>query len=487
MHMSKELCFIPANELATQIRHGELSPVTVVDAYLERITDWNNELNAYITLIEEEARDRARKAERAVERGDDLGPLHGVPIAVKDFNAYKAGVRHTFGLKPFEDWIPDFSAPIVERLEDAGGIILGKTNTPALGHKGMTDNKITGATPTPFNLEKTAGGSSGGSAAAVAAGLTALGEGSDIGGSIRIPASACGVYGLKPSWGRVPFGEPNDAFIRHSPFFELGPITRTVKDAALMLSVMAGPHPQDPLSIPDDGTDYVDATTRSIDGWEIAYSPGLGSFPIDPAVTTVIEEALTAFETAGASVTRTDPEFQHSQEDLADSLITAVELWQGEIALNFKECWDIDLLGDHRDEVEDELIETMESGQQLSGMEFRRSNRVRTDAFHSLEALFEDYDLLITPTLAVPPFDKESKPPDTVADTEIRPFEGWFLTWPFNMTGHPAASIPAGFTDDRLPVGMQIVGPRFADGDVLAASARFEEIRPWADSYQRIN
>lgn len=481
--MTENLCFKPATELANQIRRGVLSPIEVTEAYLDRIRERNDTLNAYITVIEEEAREQAREAERAVQADEDLGRLHGVPVAVKDFNAYKAGVRHTFGLKSFEDFVPDFNAPIVDRIEDAGGIILGKTNTPALGHKAMTDNKLQPPTPTPFDLEKTAGGSSGGSAAAVADGLTALGEGSDIGGSIRIPSSACGTYGLKPSWGRVPFGEPHDKFIRHTPFFEMGPITRTVGDAALMMEVLAGPHQSDPLTIPDDEIDYLGAIGRSINGLEIAYSPGLGMFPISPVVRTIVEDALEAFEIAGATVTQTDPEFQRTQAELADALITCIDLWLAELAENFQEAWGKDLLGEEREHVDEAVLESIKAGREVSGLEYRRSNKIRTDAYQSIQSLLQSYDLLVTPTLAVPPFAKGGDPPTQVNGQEINPFEGWFLTWPFNLTGHPVASIPAGFTDDGLPVGLQIVGQRFADDTVLAASAQFERINPWFHAY----
>jgi len=241
--MGSDLCFTSLTEIARRIDSGDASPVEVVDAYLERIDRRNETLRAYSTVIGEEARAEARAAENAIERGEETGPLHGVPIAIKDLFAFKKGVRHTFGSTVFEDFVPDRTSPVVERLENAGAIVLRKTNTPEFGNRPTTDNTLVGTTRTPFDIDRTAGGSSGGSAAAVADGLAAAAQGSDAGGSVRIPAACCGVYGFKPTFGRVPNGNPANAFAEHTPFIQHGPLTRTVGDAALLLDVMAGPHP----------------------------------------------------------------------------------------------------------------------------------------------------------------------------------------------------------------------------------------------------
>lgn len=482
--MSEELCYTSATELASKIRRREVSPVEVVDAFFERINDRNEEINAYVTLLEEEAREQAQQAESDIESGNIQGPLHGVPVAVKDLLGFKKGVRHTFGLKPLENFVPDEDAIVVERLEEAGAIILGKTNTPEFGHKGTTDNLLFGATGTPFDPEKTAGGSSGGSCAALADGLASLATGSDAGGSCRIPASACGVVGFSPSFARVPHKHRPDAFGSEPPYFQLGPLARSVEDAALMLEVIAGPHPRDPNSLPDDGTDYRGATQQSINGYKIGYSPNLDVFPIDEQVEEIVEDAANKLEQTGATVEEIEIGIEYTNEELLAAWGTGWTVLLATLAENFKEePFNIDLLGDHRDDIQPELIEMMEEGQEMSAAEFKRANIVRTDFLDKIEDQLNEYDVLVTPTISVPPFDKEMFGPDEVAGEEIDEFGGWLLTYPFNLIGIPVNSIPAGFTDDNLPVGMQVIGRRYADDDVLAVSAASERVNPWDHAY----
>ncbi len=477
-----------ATEMAARIRRGDLSPVTAVEECLDRIEERDDDLNAFVTVLGEEARQRAREAEAAVESGEELGPLHGVPIAVKDLFDFKAGVRNTMGSKPFEEFVPDDSATYVERLEEAGAIVLGKTNTPEFGHKGTTDNRIQGPTSTPFDLDRNAGGSSGGSAAAVADGIVPIAQGSDGGGSVRIPASFCGVYGFKASYGRVAQATRPDAFLSHTPTIHAGPITRTVDDAALMLDVMAGPHPRDPLSVPDDDPDYRGAVRQGIDDFDVAYSPAFDVFPVDDRVRDVVDDAVDAFEAAGATVETVDLGIDHDQQELADLWIRQVGTLYHSAVEGFKDEG-LDLLGDHRDELCPEFAELLEDTQDLSVVEYKRDEHLRTEVYDAIQDVFIDYDILVTPTLAVPPVENEYDPDtQTVGPTEINgepvdPLIGWCLTYPINFTGHPAASVPAGLTDDGLPVGLQIVGDRFADTDVLAASGAFERVRPWHDTY----
>lgn len=486
--MSDELCFMPAAELAARIRRRDLSPVEVVEAVLDRIERRNGRTNSYVTVISKEARRRVREAERAVRTGEVLGPLHGVPVAIKDLFDYKAGVRNTYGSKPLKDHVPDKTAVYVERLEKAGAIILGKTNTPEFGHKGATDNFIFGPTSTPFAPGKNAGGSSGGSAAAVADGLCALAQGTDAGGSIRIPASCCGVYGFKASYGRVATTPRPDGFNSHTPFTHTGPLSRTVEDAALMLGVIAGEHPRDPFSLP--GTeDYVAACRRSIEGFRIAYSANFEVFPVEDEIGAIVREAATAFESAGAVVEETSIGIEHSQRELS-------EIWEREQAIKYAVTLEgmkrngMDLLGDHREDLTPEYIEIAEMGREMSALEYKLDDVIRTSVFDAIQDVFDGYDLLVTPTLAIPAFDNAGNG-NTVGPSEVNgetvdPLIGWALTHPINFTGHPAASIPAGFTSDGLPVGLQIIGRRFADGDVLAASAAFERARPWYGSYDRL-
>jgi amidase/aspartyl-tRNA(Asn)/glutamyl-tRNA(Gln) amidotransferase subunit A len=487
--MSDRICFMPATELAARVRRRDLSPVEVVEAFLERIAARNATINAYVTVIGEQARTAARAAERAVMSGAPIGPLHGVPVAIKDLFDYKAGVRNTFGSRPLADYVPREDTTYVARLEQAGAIVLGKTNTPEFGHKGITDNLLVGPTSTPFAPGKNAGGSSGGSAAAVADGMAALAQGTDGGGSVRIPASWCGVYGLKASFGRVAAVSRPNAFIGHTPFIHSGPLTRTVEDAALMLSVMAGPHPRDPFSLPDDGMDYLAATRRGITGLRVAYSADLDVFPVDERVAAIVRDAAGAFESAGARVEEVRLGLQQPQHELSSLWLRQIGVLYADAMAAFK-AEGIDLLGTHRAELTPQFVEMVDAVAGLSAVQYKLDDVLRTAVFDVVEDVFERYDLLVSPTLAVPPVvnaaDGNTLGPSAINGVAVDPLIGWCLTYPINFTGHPAASIPAGFTDDGLPIGLQIVGRRFADDAVLAASVAFERVRPWHDAYKRL-
>ncbi|AUV80334.1 amidase [Salinigranum rubrum] len=487
--MADTFAYTSAAVLASRIRRGDLSPVDVVDACLERIDARNEDINAFVTVLGDDARERAEEAEAAVRRGEELGPLHGVPIAVKDLFDFKAGVRNTMGSVPFAEFVPEESATYVRRLEEAGAIVLGKTNTPEMGHKGTTDNRLFGPTSTPFDLDRNAGGSSGGSAAAVADGLVPIAQGSDGGGSVRIPAAWSGVYGFKATYGRVAQAIRPDAFLSHTPTIHAGPLTRTVEDAALMLDVMTGPDPRDPLSVPEEPHDFQGAVRRGIEGLEVAYSPDFDIFPVDDRVRAVVDDAVTAFETAGATVDEVSLGLTHDQLELADLWIREIGMLYHSAVEGFKDEG-LDLLGDHRDDLTPEFADLLEETRDQSVIDYKRDEHLRTEVYDAVQDVFtvEGYDLLVTPTLAVPPVENDDGGTgQTVGPSEINgepvdPLIGWCLTYPINFTGHPAASIPAGFTDG-LPVGMQLVGDRFDDETVFAASGAFERVRPWHDAY----
>jgi len=488
MALHVELAYMPATELVARIRRRELSPLEVVDAFLDRIEARNKELNAYVLVLRDQARQAAREAEKALTSGDALGPLHGLPIAIKDLFDFKAGVPNTFGCKPFKDWTPTVSATYVARLEGAGAIVLGKTNTPEFGHRGITDNYLFGPTSTPFRIGKNAGGSSGGSAAAVAAGLAPIAQGSDGGGSIRIPAAWCGVYGFKASFGRVASVARPDAFMLAVPFAHAGPLARSVADAALMLGPMAGPDDRDPYSLPADGADYMAASRRSAAGLRIAWSPDLGVFPIDPEVARVTRDAVAAFEVAGARVEEVRVGLKRSQEELCDCWMRQSAVRSALTADGFKQQG-IDLLGTHRDEISPEFAASLELGHAQSALDYRRDDVIRTEVLDALQDVFERYDLLVCPTLAALPVDNardgNTLGPGEIEGQRVDRLLGWCLTYPINFTGHPAASIPAGLSTDGLPVGLQVVGRRFADETVITASAALEQARPWAATYHR--
>jgi Asp-tRNA(Asn)/Glu-tRNA(Gln) amidotransferase A subunit family amidase len=477
---------MPATEMAARIRRRELSPVEAVDAFLERIEARNRDVNAYVLVLHEEARRRAQEAEAALTSGAELGALHGLPIAIKDLFDFKEGVVNTFGCKPFRSWVAPASATYVARLEAAGAIVLGKTNTPEFGHRGITDNYLFGPTSTPFHLGKNAGGSSGGSAAAVADGLAPVAQGSDGGGSIRIPAAWSGVYGIKPSFGRVAAVARPDAFSLAVPTAQAGPLARSVADAAMMLGPMAGPDDRDPYSLPADGVDYMAALGRGAAGLRIAWSPDLGTFPIDPEVARVTAAAIAAFEDAGARVEEVEVGLTRGQEELCAAWVRQSGVRAMQTALRFKDEG-IDLLGAQRDEISPEFAAVLELGVSQSALDYRADDVIRTEVLDAVQDVFDRYDLLVCPTLAALPVDNATDGntlgPESVAGQKLDRLLGFCLTYPFNFTGHPAASAPAGLSADGLPVGLQIVGRRFADATVLAASAAFEQARPWAQLY----
>ncbi|RQG95398.1 amidase [Natrarchaeobius chitinivorans] len=465
--------------IARAIRTGDRSPVRVVEECLDRIEA--DDHNAFVTVISEKARERALEAERAVENGDDLGPLHGVPVAIKDAYAYKAGVRNTFGSRAFTDFVPDRSAPLVTRLEDAGAIVVGKTNTPEFAAKGVTDNALAGRTRNPFSPDRTAGGSSGGSAAAVAAGLVPLAQGSDHAGSVRIPASACGVVGVYPTPGRVPQAFRPNAYRYDLPHVSSGPLARTVEDAALALDVMAGSHPAEPFSPPDDPA-FLEATDRSTNGFRIGYAPEFAGAPVDPDVRRVVRDAVASLEHAGGTVERTSLDFDE-WDDAQDAIMTGLEIMYADLAEDLHTAHGIDPLA-RRDLVDDHVIDRIETGRTRTALEYKRANATRSKLFRAVQAVFEEYDVLVTPTLAVPPFESADGLPETIDGRKPYGPLGWLLTWPLNLTRHPAASVPAGLVDG-VPVGVQIVAPRFDDEAVITTAAALERERPWIDYYDR--
>jgi amidase len=487
MSAPDELAYLSATELAARIRRRDLSPVEVVAAAIERIEARDPDLNAFVYRAFAEAQQRAEVAEQAVVAGEQLGPLHGVPTALKDLFDFKPGWVTTFGGVPaLRSFTADFSCVFAERIERAGAIVVGKTNAPVMGFRGTCDNYLFGPTHNPFDTTKNSGGSSGGSAAAVADGLLPLAEGTDGGGSIRIPASWCGVYGFKASFGRVPYISRPNAFGGLNPFLAEGPITRTVQDAALALSVLSGYDPRDPLSL-DSDVDWAGALRETISGWRIAYSPDFGGFPVDPRVARVVAEAVRAFEEAGATVTEVPIDLPYDQRELSDlwsRLITPLNI---EAFENFR-ANGLDLLGEHRGDFPPEYLRWIEKGYRAMAVDVSRDQQMRSAVYDTVQAVLADHDLLVTPTLACLPVDNaddgNTMGPSEINGVDVDPLIGWCLTYLLNFTGHPAASIPAGMVDG-LPVGMQVIGRRYADADVLSASAAIEQVRPWQDAYER--
>ena len=462
-----DLCFTPAIELAEMIRRKEVSPVEVTEAVLARIERLNPTLNAFCTVTAEEALTAAREAETAVARGAALGPLHGVPISIKDLTITK-GVRTTRGSRLYADAVPDEDAPVVERVRAAGAIIVGKTNTPEFGWKGDTSNPLFGVTRNPWDptRQASAGGSSGGAGAAVAAGLAPLALGTDGAGSIRIPSSFCGIVGLKQQLWRVPTypASPVET-VAHT-----GPMTRTVRDAALLLNVIAGPDERDRLSLAATGENWLTACEGGVRGVRVAWSPDLGYAAVDPEVAQLCAAAAHRFaDDLGCVLSEANPGF-------ADPGRAGRIIFYGGVAANV-----VGLSPERAALVDPALARALEEETAgLTALDYIGANATRQALWDTTRKFFEDYDLLLTPTIAVPPFRAGEEGPREVDGQAVERF-GWTpFTYPFNLTGNPALTVPAGFTRAGLPVGLQIVGRRFDEALVLRAGAAFEAVQPWA-------
>ena len=475
-----------AADLARRIRRRELSPVDVMTATIERIERRNPSLNAFVHVDFEQAMDRARAAEAAARSDATLGPLHGVPAAMKDLFDFKPGWPATFGgIRALRHQVIDAYCHFAERMEQAGAILVGKTNAPIMGLRGIADNYLFGPTHNPFDLSRNPGGSSGGSAAAVADGLVPIAEGTDAGGSIRIPAAWCNVYGYRASFGRVPFTVRPNAFMGLTPFLFEGTLTRTVEDAAIGLQVMAGSDPRDPFSLADT-PDFAAALSRPVKGWRIAYSPDFDVYPIESGVARLVADAVRGFVEAGATVETIKVGINRPQHELSDvwnRLMMPLNI----AGLEGLKKSGIDLMRDHPEDLPPEYRHWIEIGYGLSVMDVWNDQIVRTEIYDAIESVLQKYELLITPTLACLPV-KNATDGNTLGPTEINgeavdPLIGWCLTYLTNFSGHPSASIPAGLVDG-LPVGMQIIGRRAADVDVLAASAAFERVHPWTEAYR---
>src|SRR5215212_10135554 len=385
----REICFLRATELARGIRTKELSVREVMEAHLTQIERVNNEVNAIVTRTAEEAVNRARAADKALARGEEVGPLCGLPVAHKDLTPTR-GVRTTFGSLVYKDFVPDHDALIVERLKEAGAITVGKTNTPEFGAGSQTYNAVFGETLNPYDTTKTCGGSSGGSAAAVACGMVPIADGSDMGGSLRNPASFCNVVGFRPSLGRVPSWPVRAGW---SLLSTEGPMARTVQDVALMLGVISGPDSRSPLAISGPGEDFFGPLERDFSGTRVAWSRDLGGLPVDPRVTTVLDEQRHVFEDLGCLVEDDEPDFTN-----ADEVFKALRAWHFE--LNYGE-----LLEEHRSRMKDTVAWNIERGVGLSGPDVGRAERKRTEIYHRVRTFMEGYDYLAAPVSQVPPFD----------------------------------------------------------------------------------
>ncbi|KJC48588.1 amidase [Bradyrhizobium sp. LTSP849] len=457
----RDLLFMPATTAASLIRKRALSPVEYVDAVLGAIERTQPTLNAYATVTADAARAQARVAEQAVMAGEQLGPLHGIPVSIKDLFATK-GVRTAHGSAILADNIPAQDDILVTRLKNAGAIMVGKSTTPEFGHKGHTDGPSFGITRNPWNPERTAGGSSGGAAVALAAGLGPLGLGTDGAGSIRIPAAACGVVGLKPTTGAVPYEQTSDSFFNYAA---AGPLTRTVADAALMMDSLVGPSTLDPWSLgaPGNGTLMPSLISEDLSGLRIGYLSAMSDCSADVAANT--KASLAALAALGAEVEEAGAGMDWIAGPARLMYLANLNVYFG----HHLEKW--------RDRMDPVLVEWIAAGSRATLVDFRKAQVARSRLYRAVQRLFEDYDFLVTPTLPTTAITTEAgKTVDALFN------RGWnAFVYPFNQSGNPALSVPNGFGADGLPTGLQIVGRWWKDNDVLRLGAILERIRPWAD------
>jgi amidase len=456
----QEICFLSATELARRIRAKELSATEVMEAHLAQIERVNPKVNAIVTFLPEQALEQARAADEALAHGENVGPLHGLPVAHKDLTLTK-GIRTTFGSLVLQDFIPEEDALIVERLKKAGAITIGKTNTPEFGAGSQTYNKVFGETLNPYDTSKTCGGSSGGAAVALACGMMPIADGSDMGGSLRNPASFCNVVGLRPSPGRVP---NSPGYVGWYPYAVEGPMARTVQDAALMLSTIAGPDPRSPIAITEPGSPFAQPLERNFKGVNIAWSQDLGLLPVDPQVTKVIEGQRNVFESLGCLIADGQPDFSD-----ADEVFKVWRAWYFELVLS-------ELLETQRDKLKDSVVWNIEEGMKLTGPQLGAVERKRTELYHRVREFMQTYEFLVLPVSQVPPFDVRQRFIKEINGEKMGTYIDWMKSCYYITTiGFPAISVPCGFTADGLPVGVQIVGRHQDDLGVLQLAYAFEQ------------
>ncbi len=456
-----DLCFMPARGLARLIRTKKLSATEAVQAFIAQTERVNPKVNAIVTFLPEQALKRARVLDKSKEKP----PLAGLPIAYKDLVPTK-GVRTTFGSLVYKDHVPQEDHLLVERLGAAGAILIGKTNTPEFGAGSQTFNRVFGATRNPYDLSKTPGGSSGGAAAAVASGMLPFADGSDLGGSLRNPASYCNIVGFRPTPGRVP-GWP--ALNAWDTLSVLGPMARTVDDAAFLLSAMAGPDARAPTSLSDPGEIFKSKLSRDFRKVRVAWSRSLGGLPMDPRVTAVLQRQIKVFQSLGCTVEEAEPDFSGAAEAFATLR-----------ALGYLTRFGA-LLEEHRDKLKDTVVWNIEQGMQLTPERLGRANVLRTELFHRMRRFLERYEYLLCPATQLPPFAVEVEWPREIAGVRMDDYIDWMKScYYITLTSHPAISVPAGFTDEGLPVGIQIVGRYRADVAVLQLARAFEgETNAW--------
>ena len=457
---NEDLCFLSATEQSGLIRTKKISAEQLIRAHLDQIERLNPTLNAIVTLTAESAMAEAASADKKIAANESVGVLHGLPVAHKDLFLTK-GVRTTFGSLAFKDFVPDVDSLPVERLKKAGAISLGKTNTPEFGAGSQTFNAVFGSTPNPYDLTKTCGGSSGGGAVALASGMISIADGTDLGGSLRNPASFCNLVGIRPSVGRVPsWPESLGWYTMSVP----GPMARTVQDVALAMAAMSGPDDRSPISLEAPGEMFLNPLARSFKGCKIAFSANLGGLPVEPEVAKVIESTRAVFQDLGCEIINDEPNISE-----ADEIFMLWRAWRTELRIT-------PLLKEHRAQIKDTVIWNAEQGLPITGPQLVRAEAKRTELYHRMREFFKKYDFLVLPVSQVAPFSIDQEYPAEINGVKMNTYIDWQKSaYHISALGNPAISVPAGFTSDHLPVGIQIVGRHRDDFGILQLAYAFEQ------------
>lgn len=475
---------LDATTLGRMVSRREISPMEVIDEFAKRIKYLDGSINAFTYLKLDEAMDEAKKLDARLAKGEYCGPFAGVPVALKDFLPSKKGWTNSHGGVKSLIAVDDANSRFYDAASQLGAIAVGKTNSPAFGFSGACQNALYGATANPFDLSRTSGGSSGGSAAAVAAGMVLMAEGGDAGGSIRIPAGWCNLFGFKPSLGTVPSYCRPDGWAATHPYCFNGALTRSVTDSAIMLSRMAQYNPRDPISLPINANkSFETLMNQSIHRKRIAFTYDFGLYLVDPEIRDIVFNAAKKFEDAGAVVELVDFDFNYSLDQILDCWSWGISV---DTAIDLKMWKDsgLDLVKDHRDELPEEFIKFNEIAANATIFDMRHFNQARTDILDSFENVFDNFDIIISPTATCKPMklsdEGRCKEINGIKTNPKYSFISFGMTPMCNFIGYPAASIPAGRTADGLPVGMQIIGRQYKDEDVFSVARTFEKLQPWS-------
>lgn len=490
----KDIFYCSALELGAMVNRGEIKPTEILDAYEKRIAEINPKINAIVYTKFDEAKERAREIEEKLVKHQYVGPFAGVPVGLKDFLPSKTGWTASHGGVKCLVTADEYDSEICKAMEKLGAIVIGKTNAPSFGFRATTDNKMYGPTSTPFNTEYNSGGSSGGSASAVSAGLMAIAEGGDAGGSIRCPAAWCGCFGFKPSAGLVPSVCRPDAWTATHPYCCGGPITRTVDDAANVLSAMIKYDPRDPISVPTPPDMIRNIISRvpamQSTSLKIGYTFDFDIFPEpEPEIKSAIIHVVDTLKNAGHTVDEVKFNFKSTKQEMEEAWLRGICI-DTAVDCELDKQKGFDLIGDHAEDLPGAFIKWNDIAIKSTMLDYRKFHEVRTDILDAHLNIFDNYDIILAPVTGCMPVknsdDFDTEGPSVISGVEVDPLIGFSYTFLENMIGTPAASIPVGLGNNNLPIGLQVIGNRYCDDKVFAICRKIEELMPWQGHYQEL-